>query len=232
MIRKIDHIIPSFWRVLLLNSIIITALLSCTPSKECPYIFKIPALINPNVDEFKVGDTISFVSRFHKRIPGFNTEGKEVGIFDLSNLDWLPVFFIYRIDTILEEKPSVLLECFDFLEDPKFDFYVKQYSDQSTGLLGAYNFESDSFLLIFKIIPKKPGTFMSEFGCYPGNLNEASFEGSCAGEYHVWTVMNGNGENNSFLLYESPDSYYNTWVTGNLENNFNNVGGFCFRVLP
>src|SRR3989337_1861833 len=119
---------------------IITFIASCG-SNKCPRYFYVPGQLDPAKTEYKVGDTITVTSTFHRELIGYTNEHEDLGFFDLGNVKFKPVTFIYAIDQDSSEEFSVLSESFDFIENASFDFAEILYSEGSA-LIGEYNFDN------------------------------------------------------------------------------------------
>lgn len=208
-------------------------LFSCRKPEDCPNYFELPIKIIPAKETYEVGDTLTFTSKFYKKVLAYNIQREALKPYDMSGIDWQPVTFIYRTDSTDEAGISIIMRFFDFIEDPSFNYKLMQYSEGSTGLIGEYNFENDTFFLTYRLIARKPGTFMSEFG---SNLLEAyntqDFPGNCnRNGFTATALMNDGADNNIDLLKESPNSFWNTWVLQDPKARFHKFGGYCFKVV-
>lgn len=185
------------------------------------------------MSEYHVGDTITVISTFHREVLGYNSEGDEVGYFDMINVSWKVSTSIYRIDSDSGESRSVISEFFDFIENPLYDYEEVQYSEGSTGLNGDYNFQNDSFRLVYKLVTLIPGTYLHEVGSSAGLGGDSqSFEGKCNGGFSAYLQINKGMDNNISFLSESPNPHYNNWMLSDLKTRFYEMGGFAFKVIP
>src|SRR3990170_6676686 len=113
MYRRLKHMM----RILILIFITNVFFLRCRDSQKCPYAFYLPAELSPIQQEYQIGDTITVNSKFHKAVLGFNSEGGEVGYFNMEGIDWMPVTGIFRIDIDSGEDQSLFSNSFDFVEN-------------------------------------------------------------------------------------------------------------------
>lgn len=202
---------------------------SCGNSK-CPRYFNVPGHLHPALAEYKVGDTVTVTSTFHREVIGYTNEHEDLGFFDLGNVAFKPVTFIYAIDRDSSEEISVLSESFDFIENEVFDYAETIYSEGSA-LIGEYNFHNDTFNLSYRLITQKPGLYYHEFGSWVG-ISSQTFDGKCLGDIQVFVNLNVGLNSNIQLLSESPNWFYNTWIPQDPKVRFYNTGGYAFRVVP
>jgi hypothetical protein len=216
-------------------SIVILALCLGCKTRNCPINFLLPMRIIPAQLEYRIGDTITIISKFDKKLKGYGTQWDEVGTFDMEGITWQPVSFIYRIDSLESQNNpefSILSKYFQVLDNPAYDYKPFQFSDGSKALMGEYNYSRDTFSLEYKIIPNKIGIFFLENGSYALHTRQ-DFPGKCFKEdFWPHIEMNGGQENNIELFKSSPDSHWNTWLIGQSETAFYKAGGYCFKVIP
>lgn len=217
-------------KVQILIVFIYTVITSCG-SENCPNYFYVPAQFLPAKQEYKVGDTITVSSRFHREVIGFSIEGKDLGFFDLGNVSFKPVTFIYVIDQDISEEISVVSEAFDFIENDNYDYAETVYTEGSA-LTGEYNFHNDTFDLSYSLVAREPGLYYHELGSWIGISSNQTFDGKCQGEIYVYMNLNMGLNANIELLSESPNWHYNTWIPQNAKNRFYDMGGYAFRVVP
>ena len=203
--------------------------LSCHDSQKCPDKFYLPAQLFPVKQEYRVGDTITINSAFHREVLAFNTEGKEVGYFDMAGVEWMPGTGVYRINIDSAESKSILSESIGFVESSQYDYSLTLTSG-GTILTGEYNFSNDSFNLEYKLVLLQPGVFFHEFGSSTGIGDSQSFEGKC-GDFQVFMNINEGMDNNISLLSESPNSHFNNWILLSPKTRFYDMGGFAFKVV-
>ena len=203
---------------------------SCRDGQKCPTLFYLPAELTPVKTEYNVSDTITIASKFHREVLAFNTEGNELGFFNMAGVQWAPGTGIYRLDTLSGEDNLLLSEGISFIQDPNYSYSL---FSTSTGqiLTGEYNFENDSFDLQYKLVLEKPGLFIHEFGSFAGINDSQPFEGRCPGDFGVFIQVNEGMDNNISLLSESPNPHFNNWVLLNPKTRFYDMGGFAFKVV-
>jgi hypothetical protein len=175
-----------------------------------------------------VGDTITVRSRFHKMVEGFNTEGENVGKFDMSGIKWKPGFTILNIDSSFQFN-SMQTQIAVFINS-KYPIILKQYSHGGYGITGDFLFKNDSFDLEFKLIPKISGKFFMANYNGISISNPQEFPGMCRrnGWACYWN-MNKGKDNNQDLLDNAPDPGNKQYSTGN--KAFFWHGNFCFEVV-
>ncbi len=206
---------------------------SCKDRDKCPYTFELPAQIIPLQREYRIGDTITFLSKFHEQVLAYNIEKNEVGTYNMEGIKWSPATSIFRIDTISDDK-SVVHKDFSFLPDSNYNYNLFVSSSNFGAIDGEYNFEKDTFYLQARLIAKKKGTFffMQDSGSGLSGGDRQDFPGKCRGvHFDVRVKMNDGGNNNIGLLSESPNETYNTWMLQKPDDRFHRVGGFCFKIV-
>jgi hypothetical protein len=215
--------------------LIIASLMSCN-QEDCPRYFQIPATISPAKSEYHLGDTITIVSKFHRKVLAFNSNQEELRYFDMQGILWEPVTIIQKTDTIGAVATSSIQKNFEFIYDPAYDYKYYNFSEGGDDIDGEYTYANDTFSLVVKLVAKRPGTFLLRQGSgilagespqdYPGSCNK--YDG-----FDVWVQMNGGIGNNIELLNESPDTHWNTWYVQQERDNklFSRSGGYCFKVV-
>ena len=220
-------------KVLFFFCLISAALLACTKRENCPKYFQIPVQVVPALLEYHVGDTITIVSKFSRKVPADNPDSEPLGTFDMKGIYWKPSFLISRFDST--EESSVIDKYFHFITDSSFNFYLSS-SSQSSKLLGEYNFENDSFHLVFRLVAHTPGLYFSSLlsDNFSGQGEQQDFPGKCKLQgFGVRVQANGgSGDNNVNLFRESPNEHFNTWILLDTKERFDKFGGYCFRVVP
>ena len=225
------------------NVLLFTALMgffatSCEKKDRCPDVFEIPVQLTPAKKEYRVGDTISIVSKFHKEVKAFNYEGEYVNTIDMEGVEWLPAVDFNRLDTLtgtdLPATSNFRALC-QFLKDTCCTIDIFDYSHGGNSLIGEYEFARDSFFLQYRIILTKPGSFV--IGHYSFNYRGSSprdYPGMCPGQigFDVEFVLNEGMDNNIELLATSPEPYWSVRTFSDPDNKFHRFGGFCFKVLP
>lgn len=199
--------------------------INCFDRDDCPDDFRVPAQIIPYQLEYKVGDTIRMVSKFHRMVLDKST-GRQ---FDMNNINWHPNTVVDLLDTIGFSK---ITNYFKFISNSNYKEYIlsKGYSL----LEGEYTYKQDTYYLEFILIPKYAGNYFlsQKCGIGPGDNNQ-SFPGFCRRVgYYVSVNMNAGKNGNIQLLKESKDTLYNTIDANSPNWLFYDKGGFCFRVVP
>ncbi|HMG14165.1 MAG TPA: hypothetical protein VK590_01890, partial [Saprospiraceae bacterium] len=200
--------------------------------------FKIPSKILPAISTYKIGDTITIISKFHRSVPSYSLENLDTGKKDMSGIKWKPRSAIYRIDSLdfpNNVEYSDFEKNFHFVNDKSYNYKIFKFSDNSSSLIGEYNYSNDTFSLSYKILALKAGTYYLESGSdnYPGVVDQQDYPGKCHGVgFEVYIDMNKNTNNNINFLKESPDYHWNTWIFKDTTGRFNKFGGYCFKVKP
>ncbi|MBN8683368.1 MAG: hypothetical protein J0L99_12020 [Chitinophagales bacterium] len=225
------------------NVLLFTALMgffvaSCEKKDRCPDVFELPVQLSPAKKEYRVGDTISIVSKFHKEVKAFNFEGEHVNTIDMEGVAWLPVMYFNRLDTLTgtdEPAASDFRTLCQFLKDTCCTLGIFDYSDGGNSLIGEYQFARDSFCLKYRLILTKAGSYiLSHYSeNYAGN-SPRDYPGKCPGQpgFDVNFRLNAGVDNNVDLLATSPEHFWNTYINSNQDDRFHKRGRFCFKVLP
>jgi len=225
-----------FLNVITQGLLSILVISSCNDQKKCPIYVQIPAQIIPQKAEYHLGDTIKIISKFHHDILAYDSEEKEIGNFNMTNVEWKPLTVISRIDTLGQAGTSKIHLYFSFVENINYDYKLILISDDFSALEGEYNYKEDSFDLQIKLIPKKIGSYFLRQESTTFDYGDQDFPGKCPYENVDARVKMNNyddlNDNNINLLSESPDTHFNTWILTDPKTNFFNFGGYCFKVVP
>ncbi|MBN8681970.1 MAG: hypothetical protein J0L99_04935 [Chitinophagales bacterium] len=211
---------------------------SCEKKDRCPDVFEIPVQLTPVKKEYRVGDTINIVSKFHKDMKAFNYEGEHVGTIDMEGVAWLPAAHFNRLDTLTdtgEPAPSNFRTLCQFLKDTCCALSISDYSHGGNSLVGEYQFAKDSFFLRYKLILKKPGNYiLSHYSFNYRGSSPHDYPGKCFGQpgFDINFRLNAGEDNNIDLLAISPEPFWNNYINSNKDNLFHNRGRYCFKVLP
>lgn len=205
---------------------------------ECPRYIQIPAAFIPSKADFHVGDTVTIVSKFHrKQVQAFDSEEREIGYIDGSGFNWQPATVIFRTDTTDQAGVTTVHKYFKFIDNPEYDYGLRVVSEDLSIYEGKYNYDNDTFDLSFKFIVNKAGTYLLRQGSASGKIEDLDLSRNCSDMniVDVWVNMNSIETypgNNIQLLAESPDPHYNTGMLANPETQFYHLGGYCFKVAP
>ncbi|MBK8474665.1 MAG: hypothetical protein IPL33_22180 [Sphingobacteriales bacterium] len=188
------------------------------------YVFDIPATLSPAKDTFNIGDTITISSIFSDQVYDKSTEQH----YKLENFKFYPETFIYKIDTI---RTVNNLSEFDFIIDPKYNYYIFSYSTGDRSLIGQYNYANNTYSLEYQIIPKVKGLYGLNHSSSIIGLGESQdFEGRCRGIISdVDVTLNEGADNNVNFLLESPDEIQRK-IWEKRDKQFHRFGGYCFYV--
>ena len=211
---------------------------SCEKKDRCPDVFEIPVQLTPVKKEYRVGDTINIVSKFHKEMKAFNYEGEHVNTIDMEGVAWLPAVDFNRLDTLTDTgkiASSDFRTLCQFLKDTCCGLSLSDYSHGGNSLVGEYQFARDSFFLRYRLILKKSGNYIvSHYSFNYAGSSPRDYPGKCPGQpgFNVNFRLNAGEDNNVDLLATSPEPFWNNYINSNKDNLFHNRGRFCFKVLP
>jgi hypothetical protein len=157
----------------------------------------------------------------------------------MHDISWQPHTEIHKIDTLRIDQTtafSAIKPYFNFVIDTTYGYSIIYYSGGRSGLTGAYARQSDSFQLVFKLVPQIPGTYFLKMGndVFAGSLSKQTYPGDCfngnRNSFDVFSTVNENRDNNFDFLLESPDSLYFDFYHRS-RSNFREKGGYCFKVI-
>jgi hypothetical protein len=206
---------------------IICLFLQACISEKCRipnHQFEIPATLSPAKDTFNIGDTITISSIFSNPVYDKNTNE----YYTLENFKFYPETRIRKIDTIREINN---LSEFDFIINPKYNYYLFNYSSGNSALIGHYNYGNNTYSLEYQIIPKVRGLYrLTHSSSIFGLGEEQNFEGKCQNVFsNVDVNLNEGADNNVDFLLESPDSIQKI-VWEKQDAQFHRFGSYCFYV--
>lgn len=212
--------------------LILPVILSSCKSKgdRCSTYFELPLQIEPEQSTYKVGDTITFTSKFHKKLPAYNSNANLMDeTFDMEGILWRPATSIARIDVLKDTSTSVIQKYFDVVID-SFDYLAKDI------LIGEYNFSQDTFLLEYQLIPRSKGTYiLTQESLILPSKNSQDYPGKCfdvgGGGFAVWYKINDGVDNNIDFLLESPIESLHSQVTRDPLWDFHRAGRYAFKVV-
>ncbi len=200
----------------------------------CPEIAEVPAGVVNNKSEYKVGDTLHFVSKFSKYVPTLNSIGKVIGTGDMTATKWFPLVSVFRLDTTGYEV-STVGKNFSFVKDTAYEFYALNFSGGSSYLRGQYNLSKDTFDLEFKMVCKKAGVYFLNWisETNTGHGGSSDFPGVCtASKVYFYYNMNRRVGNNKELLKTVSEAYSQQWLQNtDYASIFDEAGGYCFKVV-
>lgn len=215
--------------VLFLGTILI---LSGCIKKDCNipnnlYEFEIPATLSPAKITYKIGDTISVVSRFPHQVYERNTQRT----YDLADYKFNPELDIWEMSNEIINK--AVLNDFEVIVDTSvYNFNKFYFSDGTIIYEGNYLNISDEYLLEYKVIPIKIGLYLFAFSTFSGSstLNQP-FPEKCSNIESVsYAILNAGQDNNPHLLLESGNEYHRTTIYSRRKDDFNGFGSYMFYV--
>jgi len=219
---KTHHLIPSLFLVLPLHG----CDGNCVDTSNNRYVFDLPVSLTPAQDTFQVGDTITIESVFSDQVLERNLQQR------LPLIDWkfYPGTSIYKIDHNPAKDGLPFFEA--LLEEAPY-YQLQQYSDETSGLSGQYEYREGKYFLKFKLIPHAAGIYFIEQSSALNPLNEwQEFPGRCKKtSSEAFANMNNGADNNIHYLSLSPDPHYNNWILQKPELRFHKFGGYCFVVV-
>ena len=211
---------------------------ACGKKRECVGTLDTFWSLSPIKNEYHIGDTISVSSIFSRYVDGYDLFGKDyLGKFDMVGIYWEPSSAIIRIDStynILKPYYSLFGVWAEPLIDTAYDYTIHHYTDVGYNLFGEYNYASDTFYLAYKFVFTHQGIYLLS-NRYISDINNPFqyFPGLCKQEaqIEIRSILNEGHHNNAYLLYDSPDPYFNYIMANDLELKFYNRGMFCFKVV-
>lgn len=195
---------------------------------EGNYEFQLPVVIEPSLDTFKIGDTISVESVFSNSV--FDKTTNES--YKLRNFRFLPVTYVRRMDK--QKIEENLSEYFEVIVDSIYDYKFFYYSDGGSSLVGEYRNGAESYSLKFKLIPKATGLYFFSTGSdiNAGTVStEQDFEKKCRNKSidAYFNLKNSTDGNVDFLL-NSPDPEAKI-LWDRADEKFHQFAGYCFYVV-
>ncbi len=180
-------------------------IIACT-TESCDisgrYNFKLPVSLSPELDTFRIGDTISIVSVFDHNVYEIKTGNR----YQLNNWQFYPEAVVVKLDTIQVDYNAA--RHFDFYADSLVNFAPFTYGNGSIRYVGQYTYADHNYSLSFHIIPQKVGLYGFDIFSllYPHNQNQ-DFEGRCRNKSsEAFMEMNKGIGNNSDLIYYTQDT--------------------------
>lgn len=218
-------------RVVLFFGILLT--LSSCIKKKCDipqgfYTFEIPATLSPAKDIYKIGDTISIVSRFPQHEV---YERKTDRTYDLTNYKFNPTVDIWQVSNV--EIDKTILDDFEVIIDTSiYDFKKFVFSDGTVIYEENYSNKNGEYILEYKFIPTRTGLYMFGQSNFTSNSRKhQSFPGKCDSATSGARVrLNAGQNNNPQFLLNSENEYLRTNIYQRQKNDFNGFGSFMFYV--
>ena len=199
---------------------------NCCEEIDCPqYQFKVPIEISEKRDTFSVGDTVTFISRFHHELEDRN-DGKN---YKLVNYEFYPVSGISKItsDTIFS---ALFTDFTDVIVSAKRSRIVFN-SDGNNSLIFEYNYEQDIYEAIIKFIVKEKGLYFFGITSLVGARESShinKFDGWCGlrGQDPIY-FMNEDQEDNNFHMLQNIELPNIQSIT---KSDFDESGSYVFIV--
>ncbi len=192
------------------------------------YEFEIPATLTPAKGTYKIGDTISVVSRFPHQVYERNTQRT----YDLANYHFHPKMDIFEMSN--EEINQTVLNDFQVIVDTSiYDFYKYEFSSsQKTIYRGEYLNIGGEYILEYKFIPTKTGLYLYSYSSHSGTGDvDQTFPEKCGNTISfAWVNLNAGQNNNPQFLLNSENEYWRTNIYQERKNDFNGFGNFMFYV--
>ncbi len=204
-------------------------LYSCVsrPADECPKEFEIPSTCLPYQETYQLGDTLTFFSRFHREVYENNTDKR----YDLGNINWNFRLSANQIDVDSLDVNQDIREYFNIIDDSIHNPTWFDFSKGKSIVLLDEKLIGDTISVKIKLITKSKGIFIATVTPFIFDSSQ-DFIGKCQLEsFEVQTNLNGDFDNNAFLLSESELEHYNTNMANQVDERFHKWGGYCFRVV-
>ena len=210
------------------------ALSSCIKKENCDrisggsYEFVMPFSLSPAKETYHIGDTITISSFVNNPV----YERKTGNNYILNNFKFYLVSQLYYMDTLVNDYSD--FNRFEVLFDSNYNQNVSFYSNNTSSILGQYNYQNNQYSYEFKLVAKEKGSYLLTQGSsidYYGK--DQHFNGKCSNtDVDARFYMNGRSDNNSHLLDEAFNKYYKGYLANNkLETQFLDFGGYCFKVV-
>ncbi len=214
--------------------LLVLTLFSCERDKclNVYYRFEVPAELTPAQDTFHIGDTITVRSIFPEEV----FERRSGEYYELIDWEFYVGTALHRIDTIVPEEFDGILHSITpwttpIIDNSKYNYELFQYSDGGNSLTGFHEYIDGAYRLEFKLVVERKGTYFLEQITYLEDFRQ-DFIGRCGDSGSRMKMnMNEGADNNSYLLYTSPNEFYSNQVTSRLEGDFHDNGGYCFVVV-
>lgn len=191
------------------------------------YEFEIPATLSPAKITYKIGDTISVVSRFPHQVHERNTQRN----YNLNDYKFHPTLVIFELSD--EEIDKTVLNDFIVLVDTStYDFNKFEFSTGTIIYEGNYLNKNGEYALEYQFIPTKTGLYLFSQSSFSGSSTvHQPFPEKCDNiESGAWVRLNAGGDNNPQLLLESGSEYYRTKIYERQKDDFNGIGHYMFYV--
>lgn len=191
------------------------------------YEFEIPATLSPAKETYKIGDTISVVSRFPHQVYERNTQRT----YDLTDYKFNPTMTIFELSN--EEINKRVLNDFQVLIDTSiYDFHKYEFSTGTITYDGTYLNKNGEYALEYQFIPTKTGLYLFSQSSFsgPSTVNQPFPEKCHNIESGAWVRLNAGRDNNPQLLLESENEYWRTKIYERRKDDFNGFGHFMFYV--
>ncbi len=199
---------------------------SCEKSQDCPKDFIVYGKIEPYAETYKLGDTITLSATFDHMIYDRYTEKN----YDFSSVKIDCLFLIHKLDT----TSGYYCKIYDYVDtvtNSKYNYNIEHYSDGASILYNNAILLNSSFTTTLQIILKTTGLFMISYGPYAIDCSQ-DFPEKCGNtNYYLSTRLNKGKDNNIYLLKESPDEHFNTWMIEDSERFYYQKSGFAYRVV-
>jgi hypothetical protein len=168
--------------------------------------FEIPLTINPQKDTFNIGDTITIESSFSDRMIDLKTNET----IEVKNFDFYTVMQLGQIDT-----EPIRFANIDFNVDTLkgglryYSFVISdttQVGGQGGGYEAFFHYEKNTYVLNYRLYPKKKGTFYVAFySKIPSSYYEADLIKNCHSSLTVDYISNNKQNNNYEFFATSPE---------------------------
>lgn len=212
--------------VIIFIAFILIVINSCIKpdTRECPKEFVLYGEITPYKSAYSLSDTINIDLNLTTNVIEKNLST----FYNLKGMDLSIGFKIYRLDSPKTDVYHGVFEFCDFIkiDSSKFSIYT---IENNTSLYSSIKLEKDSTVSI-SYIPNKKGIYMLSCGVFT-NMNKQDFVGACNNNgIDLSTILNKDKDNNFYLLYESPNEFYNTWITSVPSRFYYQKSGFAYKV--
>lgn len=201
---------------------------NCDRISSGSYEFIMPFTLTPAQETYHIGDTIIISSTVNNPI----YERKTGNSYTLDDFKFYLVSQLFFMDTLIIDYSD--FNRFEVLFDSSYNQSIFTYSDGHNSILGQYTYQSNQYTYEFKLVAKQKGSYLFSQGSGIWTRGEDQyFEGKCTNtDVDAKFYMNDRADNNSYLLDEATNTYYNGYLTNDkFGTHYLDLGGYCFKVI-
>ncbi|MBK8444467.1 MAG: hypothetical protein IPL35_14090 [Sphingobacteriales bacterium] len=187
------------------------------------YKLTLPFYTEGTPDTLAVGDTLWFYADFSDTLTDFANENSYL---HLENFDFQCGFIISKIDTSIVQHPNNAMDIINGIG--KVNSVL--FSNNITHHYISYLFKEHRYKLKFGLVPKIKGVFYINFWSFIDLVSPLQLNTDCKGkEEIIYCSTNNDGDNNRYLLLNSPDSLF-IYAVDSPGYDYWQQGSYCFVV--